>query len=98
MREAFLEFIDKIKFLFSQVFDGHPFRLYMLGIGVLIFYQIGLILDWDWTVQRPTTGKGFWLNFIFENYSRKTYRIVLSIANIVLIVSLSGLYYIKYIK
>lgn len=98
MREIFLQFTDKLKLLFSEVFDGHPLRMYLGLMGVLLFYQFGLIRDWDWTVWKPTTGQGFWKNFIFDNYSQKTFRIFLSIINIIVMLGFSFSYYSKYVK
>lgn len=97
MRETFLEFTDKLKLFFSEFFDGHPLRMYLGVMSVLLLYQYGLIRDWDWTVPSPTLKQGFWMNFIFENYSRKTYRIVLSIINILTMLFISFLFYSKYV-
>jgi hypothetical protein len=98
MKESFLEFTDKLKIYWSLFFDGHPLRLYLLVMSLLTFYLFGLYFDWKWTAWYNPNSDSFWRIFLHENYDRKSIRIVYAISVIILMLSISAAFYLKYIK
>ncbi|MBE7649224.1 hypothetical protein G1K75_12330 [Tenacibaculum finnmarkense] len=60
---------------FNQFMEVNPHYGYLIAAAGFAFYLLGLILDWDWTVE---PGGGYFnVAFWIHKFGRKTVRITL---------------------
>lgn len=86
--------MEQINDIVGSVFDylrANPKCGLLLAILLVLFYGVGLLLNWDWTLQRSSSSD--MVPMFIEIFGERAVRVFMGVLTIILLLSLIYLYF-----